>query len=72
MPVVKADTSQSSGLTPEPLVLTPLLEALLPVVAFCIAFFVGRPMFQPHPLNVLTTFGKIAAVRGTRMKMKLL
>ena len=28
------------------------------------------PISQPHPLSVLTTFGVIAAVNGTRMKMK--
>ena len=30
------------------------------------------PMFQPHDLSFLTTFGVTAAVRGTRRKMKLL
>lgn len=28
------------------------------------------PISQPHPLRVFTTFGRIAAVSGTRMKMK--
>lgn len=27
------------------------------------------PISQPHPLNTLTTFGVMAAVRGTLMKM---
>jgi len=31
-----------------------------------------RPMSQPQPRRVLTTFGVTAAVRGTRTKMKLL
>lgn len=30
------------------------------------------PMFHPQPRNVLTTFGVTAAVKGTRMKIKLL
>jgi hypothetical protein len=33
-------------------------------------FGVRFPMFQPHPLNVLTTFGVIDTAIGTRMKMK--
>lgn len=28
------------------------------------------PISQPHPLSVLTTLGSMAAVSGTRMKMK--
>jgi len=28
------------------------------------------PISQPQPRSVLTTFGSIAAVKGTRMKMK--
>lgn len=34
------------------------------------SFVVRFPISQPHPRNVLTTFGNTAAVRGTRMKMK--
>lgn len=30
------------------------------------------PICQPHDLSTLTTLGVTAAVRGTRMKMKLL
>ena len=30
------------------------------------------PIFHPHPLSVLTTFGVTAAVSGTLIKMKLL
>lgn len=33
------------------------------------SFVVLLPISQPHPLKVLTTFGIIAAVRGTLMKM---
>lgn len=36
----------------------------------CLAFFL--PICQPHDLSTLTTLGVMAAVRGTRMKMKLL
>jgi hypothetical protein len=28
------------------------------------------PISQPHPLKILTTFGVMAAVRGTLIKMK--
>ena len=34
------------------------------------SFVVLLPMSQPHPLSILTTLGVIAAVRGTRMKIK--
>jgi hypothetical protein len=35
-----------------------------------LGFGVRLPMFHPHPLRVLTTFGRTAAVSGTRMNMK--
>lgn len=36
------------------------------------AFGLRLPMFQPQERSVLTTLGVMAAVRGTRIKMKLL
>jgi hypothetical protein len=41
-------------------------------LAFLVAFLVFLPICQPHDLSTLTTLGVMAAVRGTRMKMKLL
>lgn len=37
---------------------------------FDLVFFL--PICHPHDLSTLTTLGVTAAVRGTRMKMKLL
>lgn len=58
---------QSSGLTLEPLVLMPAVPDV-PAAAPCLLGIF--PIFQPHDLSVLTTFGVTAAVNGTRMKMK--
>jgi hypothetical protein len=61
--------------------LTPVPEALFPApdpedapeVDELDIFLTGLfPIFQPHPLNVLTTFGVMAAVKGTLRKIKLL
>lgn len=40
--------------------------------AMIYAFGLRLPMFQPQERSVLTTLGVMAAVRGTRIKMKLL
>lgn len=64
-----------SFLTPLPFVLTPvpLLLPAEPLAAALLALrVVGRPMFHPQPLKVLTIFGVTAAVKGTRTNMKLL
>jgi hypothetical protein len=70
---VLAQINQSSGLTFDPFVLTPEAldereleaEPLPPVTPFLGIL----PIFHPQPLSVLTTFGVMAAVNGTRMKM---
>lgn len=60
-----------SGFTPVPLVFTPTSSDFAPFGFFASLPVCGLfPIFQPHPLSVLTTFGVTAAVSGTRTKMK--
>ena len=63
--------NQSSGLTFDPFVLTPeALDEPEPEPLPPVTLFLGiLPIFHPQPLSVLTTFGVMAAVNGTRMKM---
>jgi hypothetical protein len=60
----QAQSYQSSLLTFEPFVFTPVFEddALAP-------FFGSFPIFQPQERSVFTIFGVTAAVSGTRTKM---
>jgi hypothetical protein len=44
------------------------LAARLRLIAFA-SLVVRFPISQPHPLKTLTTFGVMAAVKGTLMKM---
>lgn len=44
-----------------------LLVSVLTTILLIFGFLF--PIFQPHPLKVLTILGSMAAVRGTRMKM---
>lgn len=74
---LQCNVAQSSGLTFEPCVLTPvlLLELVLELALLLLLLppltFLGTlPIFQPQDLNVLTTLGVTAAVSGTRIKIK--